>query len=233
MPFRYANKHKAINKKRDFTQLPHVLMHATKSPHDLFDFSFNQLSNIHSFNSMISYVFALIMLNDASKTWADAAGHEKADMCKVFWIKHIERSKSSSNACNLYNQEQWTWNWKCEKTVCFTYDSLRNDWVRENLQQLIAVGVISINILSAGLRRLKATMRLSREKAAEDFDSPIIRKGAARLIPMNSTPIYMASPKAAAVDMQALMLPSSPSHGFDRTVSHIMHVKILPVAATN
>jgi hypothetical protein len=44
---------------------------------------------------------------------------------------------------------------------------------------------------------------------------------------MNSMPRYMANPKAAAVDMHALILPKSPSQGFDRTVSPIMHVRML------
>lgn len=48
-----------------------------------------------------------------------------------------------------------------------------------------------------------------------------------KLIPINSTPKYMASPKAAAVAIHALMLPNKPNHGFERTVSPIMHVKIL------
>lgn len=59
------------------------------------------------------------------------------------------------------------------------------------------------------------------------WNLPIIKNGAARLIPMNSMPKYMANPNAAAVAMLALTFPKSPSHGFDRTVSPIMHVSIL------
>lgn len=44
---------------------------------------------------------------------------------------------------------------------------------------------------------------------------------------MNSTPRYIERPNAAAVAMHALMLPNRPSHGFDRTVSPIMHVIML------
>lgn len=44
---------------------------------------------------------------------------------------------------------------------------------------------------------------------------------------MNSTPRYIERPNAAAVAMHALMLPNRPSQGLDRTVSPIMHVKML------
>lgn len=53
---------------------------------------------------------------------------------------------------------------------------------------------------------------------------PIIKKGAAKLIPMNEIPKYIAQPKAAAVAITADMFPNSPSHGFDRTQSPIMQV---------
>jgi len=56
-----------------------------------------------------------------------------------------------------------------------------------------------------------------------DGNLPSIRKGAARLIPMNSTPRYIVTPKAAAVPMQAEMFPRRPSHGFARTQSAIQH----------
>lgn len=88
--------------------------------------------------------------------------------------------------------------------------------------QCVCQSATAINILFAERRRCNRY-----EKVTEDSDSPIIRKGAARLIPINSMPRYMASPKAAAVDIQALMLPNKPSSGFERTVSRIMHVKIL------
>lgn len=65
------------------------------------------------------------------------------------------------------------------------------------------------------------------EDAEDAHDSPIIKNGAAKLIPMNSTPRYIERPNAAAVAMHALMLPNRPSHGFDRTVSPIMHVIML------
>ena len=58
-------------------------------------------------------------------------------------------------------------------------------------------------------------------------DLPIIRNGAAKLIPINSTPKYIARPKAAEVAMTALTFPSRPNHGFDLTVSPIMHVSTL------
>lgn len=51
-----------------------------------------------------------------------------------------------------------------------------------------------------------------------------VRKGAAKLIPIKSTPRYMASPKAATVPMAADILPSKPSIGFDLTQSVIMQV---------
>lgn len=50
---------------------------------------------------------------------------------------------------------------------------------------------------------------------------PIMRKGAARLMPINSTPRYMVTPNAAAVPMQAEMFPRRPSQGFARTQSAI------------
>lgn len=55
----------------------------------------------------------------------------------------------------------------------------------------------------------------------------IMRNGAARLMPMNSMPKYMAKPNAANVAIIADRFPSSPSHGFDRTTSPIMHVIML------
>lgn len=76
-------------------------------------------------------------------------------------------------------------------------------------------------------------MLKKRSLREKDSNSPIIRKGAARFIPINSMPRYMASPKAAAVDMQALMLPNSPSKGLERTVSRIMHVMTLRKETTN
>lgn len=54
-----------------------------------------------------------------------------------------------------------------------------------------------------------------------------MRKGAARLMPINSICRYIPKPNAAAVAITALMLPRSPSHGFDRTVSPIIHVTTL------
>lgn len=64
------------------------------------------------------------------------------------------------------------------------------------------------------------------EKREEKY-SPIMRKGAARLMPIKSTRKYIANPNAAEVAITALTLPKSPSHGFDRTVSPIMHVTTL------
>lgn len=55
----------------------------------------------------------------------------------------------------------------------------------------------------------------------------IMRNGAAKLMPINSMPKYMAMPNAANVAIIADRFPSSPSHGFDRTTSPIMHVIIL------
>lgn len=57
--------------------------------------------------------------------------------------------------------------------------------------------------------------------------SPIIKNGAAKLMPINETPKYIANPKAAAVAITADTLPSKPNHGFDRTVSPIIHVMTL------
>lgn len=56
---------------------------------------------------------------------------------------------------------------------------------------------------------------------------PIIKNGAAKLIPMNSIPKYMAKPKAAIVAITADMLPIKPSQGFERTTSPIIHVIML------
>lgn len=53
---------------------------------------------------------------------------------------------------------------------------------------------------------------------------PIIKKGAAKLMPMKEMPKYMAHPNAAAVAITADMLPSKPSHGFERTQSPIIQV---------
>lgn len=56
------------------------------------------------------------------------------------------------------------------------------------------------------------------------FLLPIMRKGAARFIPMKSTPAYIQKPKAQSVAIAALTLPRSPSHGFDLTQSNIIQV---------
>lgn len=53
---------------------------------------------------------------------------------------------------------------------------------------------------------------------------PIIKNGAARLIPMKSTPAYIQNPKAPSVAIAALTLPKSPNQGFDRTQSNIIQV---------
>lgn len=55
-------------------------------------------------------------------------------------------------------------------------------------------------------------------------DLPIMRNGAARLMPMKSTPRYMHNPKAATVAIAAEILPSRPSQGLLRTQSVIMQV---------
>lgn len=52
----------------------------------------------------------------------------------------------------------------------------------------------------------------------------IMRNGAARLMPMNSIPKYMAHPKAAQVAIIAETLPIRPRSGFDRTTSNIIQV---------
>lgn len=44
-----------------------------------------------------------------------------------------------------------------------------------------------------------------------------MRNGAAKLIPINSMPKYMAKPNAAHVAISADTLPNRPSHGFDLT----------------
>lgn len=53
---------------------------------------------------------------------------------------------------------------------------------------------------------------------------PIIRNGAAKFIPMNEIPKYIAHPNAATVAMTAEIFPRRPSHGFERTQSPIMQV---------
>ena len=53
---------------------------------------------------------------------------------------------------------------------------------------------------------------------------PIIRNGAARLMPMKSIPRYMQSPKADTVAKAADTLPRRPSHGLLRTQSVIIQV---------
>lgn len=53
---------------------------------------------------------------------------------------------------------------------------------------------------------------------------PIIRKGAAKLIPMKSTPAYMQIPKAQRVAIAALKFPSRPNQGLDLTQSVIIQV---------
>lgn len=62
------------------------------------------------------------------------------------------------------------------------------------------------------------------KKKDYDVTLPIIRKGAAKLMPMNSMPKYMAKPKAAHVAITAETLPISPNQGFDLTASPIMQV---------
>lgn len=53
---------------------------------------------------------------------------------------------------------------------------------------------------------------------------PIIRNGAAKLIPMKSTPKYMQTPNAQRVAIAALKFPNSPNQGFERTQSVIIQV---------
>lgn len=53
---------------------------------------------------------------------------------------------------------------------------------------------------------------------------PIMRNGAARLMPMKSIPRYMHNPKAATVATAAEILPRRPSQGLLRTQSVIMQV---------
>ena len=48
-----------------------------------------------------------------------------------------------------------------------------------------------------------------------------MRNGAARFIPMNSTPRYIVKPNAAAVHKQAETFPRRPSQGLARTQSVI------------
>lgn len=55
----------------------------------------------------------------------------------------------------------------------------------------------------------------------------IMSNGAAKLMPINSIFKYMARPNAAAVAIIADKLPKSPSQGFERTTSPIMHVIML------
>lgn len=53
---------------------------------------------------------------------------------------------------------------------------------------------------------------------------PIIKNGAARLIPIKDMPKYIAQPKAAAVAITADILPRRPNQGLDLTQSPIMQV---------
>lgn len=59
---------------------------------------------------------------------------------------------------------------------------------------------------------------------------PIIKKGAAKLMPINSIPKYIARPNPAAVAMTAETHPIRPSPGLDRTTSPIILVMILRVS---
>lgn len=56
---------------------------------------------------------------------------------------------------------------------------------------------------------------------------PIIRNGAAKLMPINSISKYIAKPNAPSVDIIADMIPIKPSHGFDLTESPIILVIML------
>lgn len=49
------------------------------------------------------------------------------------------------------------------------------------------------------------------------FYVPIIRNGAAKLIPVNSIPKYIEKPNAATVAIIADKFPMRPINGFDRT----------------
>lgn len=56
---------------------------------------------------------------------------------------------------------------------------------------------------------------------------PIIKKGAAKLMPINSIPIYIARPNAAQVAITAEIFPINPRKGLERTASPIMQVMTL------
>lgn len=68
--------------------------------------------------------------------------------------------------------------------------------------------------------------RVLRHPNYGNFNSslPIMRNGAARLMPIKSIPRYMHNPNAAIVAMAAEILPRRPSQGLLRTQSAIMHV---------
>lgn len=66
-------------------------------------------------------------------------------------------------------------------------------------------------------------MQINKLKDIKEY-SPIIRKGAARLIPIKSIPRYIQSPKAETVANPAEILPRRPNQGLLRTQSVIIHV---------
>lgn len=53
---------------------------------------------------------------------------------------------------------------------------------------------------------------------------PNIKNGAARLIPMKGTPMYIQKPNADTVPIMDEITPNNPRYGLDLTQSVIMHV---------
>lgn len=84
---------------------------------------------------------------------------------------------------------------------------------------------LSINAIRSGTGVLMDVLRHAASITnVSSMPMPIIRNGAAKLMPIKSMPAYMHRPKAHTVAMAALKLPRRPSHGLERTQSTIMQV---------
>uniref|UniRef100_A0A1Y1NIC6 Uncharacterized protein n=1 Tax=Photinus pyralis TaxID=7054 RepID=A0A1Y1NIC6_PHOPY len=81
-------------------------------------------------------------------------------------------------------------------------------------------------ILSGTVSLIDVLLQAANITKVSSIPIPIIRNGAARLMPIKSMSRYIHVPNAATVAIHALTFPKSPSHGLDLTQSAIMHVTI-------
>lgn len=83
------------------------------------------------------------------------------------------------------------------------------------------------DILSGTVHWSGVRLQAARSTNVSSNPIPIIKNGDARLIPMNSIPRYMQTPKAAKVAIVTESIPLTPNQGFDLTESKVMQVMML------